>query len=67
MSTFHWHVTDAQSWPLGIAEFPELAQKGAYSPEETFSPDDVQDIVTYAAARGIDVIVVRLILHCNST
>ncbi|KAK7054384.1 Glucosamine-6-phosphate isomerase (Glucosamine-6-phosphate deaminase) (GNPDA) (GlcN6P deaminase) [Paramarasmius palmivorus] len=56
MSTFHWHVTDAQSWPLGIAEFPELAQKGAYSTEETFSPDDVQDIVTYAAARGIDVI-----------
>ncbi|KAL0064340.1 Glucosamine-6-phosphate isomerase (Glucosamine-6-phosphate deaminase) (GNPDA) (GlcN6P deaminase) [Marasmius tenuissimus] len=56
MSTFHWHVTDSQSWPLGIAEFPELAEKGAYSTRETFSPDDVQEIVTYAAQRGIDVI-----------
>ncbi|KAL0064337.1 Glucosamine-6-phosphate isomerase (Glucosamine-6-phosphate deaminase) (GNPDA) (GlcN6P deaminase) [Marasmius tenuissimus] len=27
MSTFHWHVTDSQSWPLGIAEFLELAEK----------------------------------------
>ncbi|KAK7054361.1 Glucosamine-6-phosphate isomerase (Glucosamine-6-phosphate deaminase) (GNPDA) (GlcN6P deaminase) [Paramarasmius palmivorus] len=54
MSTFHWHITDAQSWPLGISEFPELAQKGAYSAEEKFSPDDIQDIVTYAATRGID-------------
>ncbi|KAL0570964.1 Glucosamine-6-phosphate isomerase (Glucosamine-6-phosphate deaminase) (GNPDA) (GlcN6P deaminase) [Marasmius crinis-equi] len=56
MSTFHWHVTDSQSWPLGITEFPELAQKGAYSTREIFSPDDVQDVVTYAAQRGIDVL-----------
>ncbi|KAF9265254.1 N-acetylhexosaminidase [Marasmius fiardii PR-910] len=56
MSTFHWHITDSQSWPLGIAEFPELAQKGAYSAAETFSPNDIQDIVTYAAQRGIDVV-----------
>ncbi|ESK95657.1 glycoside hydrolase family 20 protein [Moniliophthora roreri MCA 2997] len=56
MSTFHWHITDSQSWPLGIAEFPELAAKGAYSAEETFSPSDIQDLVTYAAERGIDVI-----------
>ncbi|KAL0574564.1 Glucosamine-6-phosphate isomerase (Glucosamine-6-phosphate deaminase) (GNPDA) (GlcN6P deaminase) [Marasmius crinis-equi] len=56
ISTFHWHVTDSQSWPLGIAEFPELAQKGAYSTQETFTPDDVQDVVTYAAQRGIDVV-----------
>ncbi|KAG7088809.1 hypothetical protein E1B28_012769 [Marasmius oreades] len=56
MSTFHWHITDSQSWPLGIAEFPELAQKGAYSSEETFTPDDIQSIVTFAAQRGIDVV-----------
>ncbi|EEB94073.1 hypothetical protein MPER_07179, partial [Moniliophthora perniciosa FA553] len=45
-----------KSWPLGITEFPELAAKGAYSAGETFSPDDIQDLVTYAAERGIDVI-----------
>ncbi|KAK7054363.1 Glucosamine-6-phosphate isomerase (Glucosamine-6-phosphate deaminase) (GNPDA) (GlcN6P deaminase) [Paramarasmius palmivorus] len=56
MSAFHWHITDEQSWPLGITKFPELAEKGAYSAEETFSPDDIQDIVAYAAARGIDVV-----------
>ncbi|KAJ7600334.1 glycoside hydrolase family 20 protein [Mycena floridula] len=56
MSTLHWHAVDSQSFPLGVAEFPELSQKGAYSADEIYSPADVQEIVTYAASRGIDVL-----------
>jgi hexosaminidase len=50
MSQFHWHVVDSQSFPLTVPEFPELAQKGAYSSQEIYSSADVQDIVNYAGA-----------------
>ncbi|KAJ7505802.1 beta-hexosaminidase [Mycena galericulata] len=56
INMFHWHIVDSQSFPLALPEFPELAQKGAYSASEIYSAADVQDIVSYAAARGIDVI-----------
>ncbi|KAL1746838.1 glycoside hydrolase family 20 protein [Schizophyllum fasciatum] len=49
MSTFHWHVVDSQSFPLGVYEFPELSEAGAYSPEQVYTVADVDDIVTYAA------------------
>ncbi|KAF7293004.1 Beta-hexosaminidase [Mycena indigotica] len=56
LNQFHWHITDSQSFPLSLPDFPELAQKGAYSVTQVYSPSDVQDIVSYAAARGIDVL-----------
>ncbi|KAJ7505796.1 glycoside hydrolase family 20 protein [Mycena galericulata] len=56
INTFHWHIVDSQSFPLVLPEFPELAQQGAYSATEVYSAADVQDIVSYAAARGIDVL-----------
>ncbi|KAL0565696.1 Glucosamine-6-phosphate isomerase (Glucosamine-6-phosphate deaminase) (GNPDA) (GlcN6P deaminase) [Marasmius crinis-equi] len=56
MNTFHWHVVDSQSFPLQVPGFSELSQKGAYSSDAVYTPNDVKDIVSYAAARGIDVI-----------
>ncbi|KAF5365526.1 hypothetical protein D9757_013938 [Collybiopsis confluens] len=55
-NTFHWHITDSQSWPIQILEFPELARAGAYSTNQSYTPNDIQDVVTYAAERGIDVL-----------
>ncbi|KAG1739453.1 glycoside hydrolase family 20 protein [Suillus paluster] len=55
INTFHWHITDSQSFPLEIAQYPELAINGAYSPAEVYTASDVQYIVQYAGARGIDV------------
>jgi hexosaminidase len=52
----HLHITDGQSWPLDIPALPELAQKGAYSPGLYYSTRDIQDIQSYATARGIEVI-----------
>lgn len=55
MNTLHWHVVDSQSFPLVIPGFEALSEKGAYNPASVYTPKDVQDIVAYAAARGIDV------------
>ncbi|KXN85407.1 Beta-hexosaminidase 2 [Leucoagaricus sp. SymC.cos] len=54
---FHWHVVDSQSFALVVPGFEEVSQKGAYSATQVYSSQDVEDIVTYAAARGIDVMV----------
>ncbi|THH02544.1 hypothetical protein EW145_g6734 [Phellinidium pouzarii] len=56
INTFHWHVTDSQSFPLQVPGFLELSQAGAYSNNSVYSLDDVQDIVSYAGERGIDVL-----------
>ncbi|TRM62143.1 N-acetylhexosaminidase [Schizophyllum amplum] len=56
MSTLHWHVVDSQSFPLEVAEYPELSEMGAYSSSQVYSMTDVNDIVSYAAKRGIDVL-----------
>ncbi|EJC98475.1 beta-hexosaminidase [Fomitiporia mediterranea MF3/22] len=55
-NTLYWHVVDSQSFPLEVSPFPELSQKGAYSAERVYTEGDVQDIIDYAAARGIDVV-----------
>jgi len=57
INTFHWHVVDSQSFPLVIPGFTELSKSGAYSASQVYTPNDVKDIVQYAAARGIDVMV----------
>lgn len=56
MNVFHWHFSDAQSFPLKLARHPELAQFGAWSADKTYSTDDVRSIVRYAAERGIRII-----------
>ncbi|KAJ7119861.1 N-acetylhexosaminidase [Mycena epipterygia] len=56
INTLHWHVVDSQSFPLVIPGYTALSEKGAYSAASVYTASDVKDIVTYAAARGIDVI-----------
>jgi hexosaminidase len=41
---------------LTVPDFPELSHRGAYSAQEVYSSNDVQDIVKYAGTRGIDVL-----------
>ncbi|CAE6448085.1 unnamed protein product [Rhizoctonia solani] len=55
LNQFHWHIVDSQSFPLVLSEFPELAEKGAYSSKKVYTEADVKGIITYAAQRGIDV------------
>ncbi|RDX42542.1 N-acetylhexosaminidase [Lentinus brumalis] len=56
LSVLYWHIIDSQSFPLQVAAFPELSEKGAYSASEIYTQDDVRRIVQYANERGIDVV-----------
>jgi len=56
INTFHWHMVDSQSFPIEVPEFPLISANGAYGPTFVYSTADVQNIITYAAARGIDVL-----------
>lgn len=47
MNRLHWHVTDAQAWPLEIPSMPELADKGAYARFQKYSAADVQALQEY--------------------
>ncbi|XP_076682190.1 fused lobes isoform X4 [Andrena cerasifolii] len=57
LNTFHWHLTDSQSFPFDSAQFPEMARWGAYSGDQIYTPDDVKDLADYARIRGIRVLV----------
>ena len=56
----HWHVVDAQSFPLVVPGFEEISQKGAYSSSQIYTPENVQDIVAYAAAVHLEIIYICL-------
>lgn len=56
LNRFHWHLTDSQSFPFRSKYYPQMAQYGAYSSEEVYTPEDVKEVVEYARVRGIQVI-----------
>eukprot|EP01103_Thecamoeba_quadrilineata_P000432 TRINITY_DN1036_c0_g1_i2.p1 TRINITY_DN1036_c0_g1~~TRINITY_DN1036_c0_g1_i2.p1 ORF type:complete len:454 (-),score=70.64 TRINITY_DN1036_c0_g1_i2:369-1730(-) len=55
-NTLHWHITDAESFPLEIESYPLLSQKGAWSPNFVYNQSFVQDVVSYAQQRGVRVL-----------
>jgi len=57
-NTLHWHIVDAQSWPLESPAWPRL-WAGAFSPRERYTTDDVAAVVAFARARGVRVVFVR--------
>ena len=56
LNTFHWHLTDTQSFPFISSREPRLALYGAYSPGQVYRPEDIRDIVHYATVRGVKVV-----------
>ena len=54
INRLHIHATDSQSWPLVIPSIPELSAKAAYRPDFVWSVKDLQDVQSYAKARGIE-------------
>jgi hexosaminidase len=50
LNTFHWHIVDSQSFPLVVPNYTDIAQKGAYSSQSVYTPQDVAHIVSYAGA-----------------
>jgi hypothetical protein len=56
LNVLHWHISDSQSFPLESKTYPKL-WAGAFSPQERYVQADVADIVEYARARGVRVMV----------
>lgn len=72
LNRFHWHLTDDQGWRIEIKPLPLLTSMGSWREgTETdggpgssdhvryggfYTQDDIRDIVSYAADRGISVI-----------
>jgi|GEM_PF-49107 len=53
LNIFHWHLTDDQGWRLESRAYPKLHQ--AASNGQYYTREQVQEIVAYAAERGIQV------------
>ncbi|MCL4133757.1 UNVERIFIED_CONTAM: hypothetical protein GTU68_037765 [Idotea baltica] len=56
LNTFHWHISDSQTFPLRLRSLPKMAMYGTYHPEQVYTPEDVKDLVGYARVRGIRVL-----------
>lgn len=54
MNSLHWHLVDAQSWPVEIKKYDMT--KDAYSARETYSQEDIKSIVSYGKDRGVRII-----------
>lgn len=55
-NTFHWHIADAQSFPLVLPSLPHLSEAGKWNDGLVYSADDARELVLYAAKRGIRVV-----------
>jgi hexosaminidase len=51
-NVLHWHMVDAQSFPVDTPSAPEIV-KGAYSPSHIYSMADIAMLTQYAADRGV--------------
>lgn len=56
LNSFHWHITDTHSFPMGLKSHPELSLLGAYSSYKVYSPEDISEIVRYGKVRGVRVL-----------
>lgn len=56
LNTFHWHISDSQAFPLLTNSVPELANYGAHTPGDVYTPEDVRIVVRRARLRGIRVL-----------
>ena len=55
MNVLHWHLDDAQSWPMQMRTYPEMT-KDAFSAREQYSHSDILRVIAYARSRGVRVI-----------
>ena len=56
MNVLHWHVIDAQSYPMKWKSYPEFSEKGSWSEDSIYTPQNVIDVVNYGLERGIRVL-----------
>lgn len=55
LNVLHWHMIDSQSWAVQLESYPQMIED-AYSPNEIYTRQCMEDIIAYAGARGVRVI-----------
>ena len=53
MNSFHWHITDDDSFPLQVDSYPDLANNTAFGAGMTYSSSDVVEVINYGIKRGV--------------
>lgn len=56
MNVLHWHLVDAESFPIEIKSRPDLQAKGAWYSKATYSQKQLSEIVQYGMERGVRVV-----------
>eukprot|EP00946_MAST-07B_sp_MAST-7B-sp1_P004421 g4421.t1 len=56
LNVFHWHISDAQSFPLLLESHPELAQESTHNPGQWYDASAIRRIVQFAERMGIRVV-----------
>ncbi|XP_077280344.1 beta-hexosaminidase 1 [Temnothorax americanus] len=56
LNTFHWHITDSQSFPYVSKTWPDFAKHGSYAPTKIYTPETIREIIDYALVRGVRVL-----------
>lgn len=54
-NTLHIHLVDAEAFPFNSLSSPRIIE-GAYSPESTYSKDDLNELTQYASDRGVRIV-----------
>eukprot|EP00435_Cladocopium_sp_Y103_P034837 s2136_g9.t1 len=53
---FHWHLTDDQSWRLFLRSRPKLVKSSQYTSPESYSEEDVQQVLSFAREHFVTVV-----------
>jgi len=56
LNTFHWHITDSQSFPYVSKTWPKFAKYGSYTSTKIYTSEMIKEIIDYALIRGIRVL-----------
>ena len=56
LNVFHWHFVDSDSMPMQLKSYPDMTNYTAFRKTEIYTPEMVDEIVSYARVRGIKVI-----------
>lgn len=56
LNTFHWHITDSQSFPYVSKTWPNFSKYGSYTPIKIYTSEMIREIVDYALVRGVRVL-----------
>jgi hexosaminidase len=49
-------ITDAESFPYELVQFPEVTAQGAFSSDQVYTRESLVDLIQYAQSRGVVVV-----------